>query len=101
MGISRYNYVLKSNDDAGKEFQSISGASKIIFSAVESNSINCNVHVLESGERLDTLAGQHYKDSSYWWVIAAASGIGWGLQVPPGTVIRIPSNLSTVLGLLI
>ena len=101
MSISRYNYVLKSNDDEGKEFQSISSASKLIFNAAESSLINYIVHVLESGERLDTLAGQHYNDSSYWWIIAAASGIGWGLQVPPGTVIRIPSNLSSVLGLLL
>lgn len=40
-------------------------------------------------ERLDTLAGIIYGDSRYWWVLAAASDIGWGLQVPPDTVINI------------
>ena len=41
-------------------------------------------------DRLDTIAGTVYGDSRYWWVLAAASNIGWGLQVPPGTVINVP-----------
>lgn len=40
-------------------------------------------------DRLDTLAGNYYGDSRYWWILAAASGIGWGLQVPAGTIINI------------
>lgn len=40
-------------------------------------------------DRLDTLAGTIYGDARYWWVLAAASGIGWSLQIPPGTVISI------------
>ena len=46
------------------------------------------------------IAGDAYNDSSLWWVIAAASGIGWGLQVPPGTVIRIPIDLAQVFGVI-
>jgi nucleoid-associated protein YgaU len=49
-------------------------------------------------ERLDTIAGVAYGDGRYWWVLAAASNIGWGLQVPPGTIIRIP-DLSQVAAL--
>jgi len=44
--------------------------------------------VLTAGERLDTLSGMIYGDAKYWWVIAAASDIGWGMQAPPGTVVR-------------
>ena len=40
-------------------------------------------------DRLDTLAGAVYDDSRYWWILAAASNIGWGLQVPPGTTINV------------
>jgi len=45
---------------------------------------------VKENQRLDHLAGLYYKDSRYWWVLAAASDIGWGLQVPPGTLINIP-----------
>ena len=54
-----------------------------------------------SYKRLDQLSGESYGDAGYWWVIAAASGIGWGMQVPPGTLIKIPDSLEKVIGLLI
>lgn len=41
-------------------------------------------------QRLDQLAGVYYGDSRFWWVLAAASDIGWGLQIPPGTIINVP-----------
>jgi len=55
---------------------------------------------LTGDDRLDTLAGTYYGDSRYWWVIAAASGIGWGLQIPPGTVINIVrlSDVKNIIG---
>lgn len=46
--------------------------------------------VLQESNRLDILAGQYYGDGKLWWVIAAASDVGWSLQVPVGTIIRIP-----------
>lgn len=46
--------------------------------------------ILTQADRLDTLAGALYGDSRYWWVLAAASNVGWSLQVPPGTVINVP-----------
>lgn len=51
--------------------------------------------VLQEGERLDIMAGREYGDGRLWWVIASASGIGWGLQAPPGTRIILP-NISDV-----
>lgn len=48
-----------------------------------------NQIIATGDDRLDTLAGNYYGDSRYWWVLAAASGIGWGLQAPAGTVINI------------
>jgi len=44
---------------------------------------------LTQADRLDHIAGQFYGDGRYWWVIAATSDIGWGLQVPEGTIISI------------
>jgi hypothetical protein len=45
--------------------------------------------ILTGADRLDSLAGTIFGDAKYWWVLAASSGIGWGLQVPPGTVINV------------
>jgi nucleoid-associated protein YgaU len=46
-------------------------------------------------ERLDTLADRFYGDSTLWWVIAAANGIGKGtLRVPRGVKLRIPNITS-------
>jgi hypothetical protein len=47
--------------------------------------------ILQEAERLDILAGKFYGDGKLWWVIAAASNIGWVPQVPPGTLIKIPN----------
>lgn len=47
----------------------------------------------ETGDRLDTLAYQYYRDASLWWIIAAANNIHnapFGLE--DGTILRIPQN---------
>lgn len=101
MATSRYAFSKKYKNDLGQSIVSSSDFAPAIFKAVNNQQINYTTHVLESGERLDTLSGQHYGNSSYWWILAAASGIGWGLQVPPGTIIRIPVSLSEVMGVII
>lgn len=58
--------------------------------AIASGIIQYREIVVKGRERLDVLAGVLYDDSRYWWVLAAASDIGWGLQVPPGTVLKVP-----------
>jgi nucleoid-associated protein YgaU len=85
---------------SGKAISSSDKMAKIT-AAVETGAINCSTYILEEGERLDHIAGSAYGDSSYWWVIAAASNIGWGLQVPPGTLLRIPTSIDTVLGIVL
>ena len=48
---------------------------------------------------LDSLAYKFYKDTTLWVFIAAANpGIGRGrLSVPPGTILRIPTNISQII----
>ena len=98
MGFNRYTFSNRSKNILGKEIVSKSDASFKIFNAVELGQINFSSHILEEGERLDYLAGKYYGDSSLWWIIAAASGIGYALQVPPGTLIRVPTNPGEAIG---
>lgn len=57
---------------------------------VKSGAIPIINSIITTGtDRLDTLSGSIYGDAKYWWILAASSGIGWGLQIPPGTVINI------------
>ena len=51
---------------------------------------------LKEGQRLDVIAQQAYGDARLWWVIAAASGIGWWLQAPPGTLLKVPTDLTQI-----
>ncbi len=67
-----------------------------IYRAVKNGNIKVEYRILKGGERLDILAGRIYGNSSLWWVIAAASGIGWNLQVPPGIQLVIPLDLNEV-----
>jgi len=100
MSFSRYTFSARKKDLNNEQYVSNSKASFRIYKAVLAGLISVNVKTLEEGERLDTIAGAVYGDSSLWWVIAAASGIGWGLQVPPGTIIKMPINLSQVFGVI-
>ena len=97
MGLSRYSFSQKIKD--GQILATTDLASRI-NRAVNGGFIKFSTYVISEGERLDHMATRAYNDPSYWWVIAAASGIGWGLQVPPGTILRIPTNLGDVLGLI-
>lgn len=65
-------------------------AHEAIRKAIASGQIKYRVIVVRGAERLDTIAGATYGDGRYWWILAAASDIGWGLQVPVGTIIRVP-----------
>ena len=58
--------------------------------AIKNGSVPIVQTIVATGDdRLDTLAGALYGDAGYWWVLAAASDIGWGLQIPPGTIINV------------
>jgi len=67
-----------------------------IRAGIERGEILTEIRILQQGERLGSIAGQVYGDSRLWWVIAAASDVGWGLQVPPGTRLVVPTDLAQV-----
>lgn len=96
MGIGRYTFAVSVDGGLGKSNPRISNK---IYLGVTTGAIKVTARKLERGERLDTIAVDAYGSASYWWVIAAASGIGWGLQLPPGTIVRIPINLSQIVAM--
>lgn len=96
MATSRYAFIPRIDS----EKLSTTDVSSRIYFATQRNLIVYNTTQLVAGTRLDHLAAQVYGDHTLWWIIAAASGIGWGLQCPPGTVINIPSDLNQIYSLL-
>ena len=91
--INRYRRV---NLIGGGKKMGTSRVSYAIRRSVELGTISVEKYTLKENERLDTIAGRYYGDASLWWVIAAASGIGWGLQVPAGTHLTIPTKIGQV-----
>lgn len=63
---------------------------------IAAGAVSVTTTVLRGSQRLDTLAHEQYGDGRLWWVIAAASGIGWWLQAPAGTRVVIPIDLNEV-----
>ena len=53
------------------------------------------------GDRLDNLAYSYYRDSTLWWVISMANNnVTKGSLFPePGTQLRIPTNVNSVVSL--
>ena len=76
------------------------GISKRIRDGIKRGTIQYLVKTLNGSERLDTLAGKYYGDSTLWWIIAAANGIGWALQVSPGIDLIIPTDPEKVFNLI-
>lgn len=94
MAISRYTNapILSLGQKLGTTFV-ISNIRK----AIKDGTLPYKIIVVRGKERLDTIAGEYYGDAKYWWIIAAASSIGWGLQVPPDTMLKIPELNSALM----
>ena len=96
MAASRYSFTAKL--DNGNFYGTWNGGNKVYF-ACEKGTIAYSTKIVKEGVRLDHISGNVYGDPGYWWIIAAASGIGWGLQVPPGTILRIPTSVGAALAM--
>jgi len=97
MALSRYAFTPRVS---GRTRIATSAVGARIYNAVANGNVSFSSHILKGGERIEHIAGQAYGSASYWWVIAAASGIGWSLQAPPGTILRVPKRLGEVLALI-
>jgi len=90
MTISRYS---RSPILRGGRLIGSSNSAALIYRGVQNGVIDINIQVLRADQRLDQIAGEVYGDGRLWWVIAAASGIGWAPQCPGGTVLSIPTDI--------
>lgn len=89
MGLRRYNRTPLMS--AGRQYATPRTIERI-QKGVKTGRISIKEHVCAELERLDILAGKYYGDGRLWWIISAASGVGWGMQVPPGTRLLIPTK---------
>ena len=48
--------------------------------------------------RLENIAHKFYGDASLWWIIAKANGIVGKSVIPTATLLRIPSNITGIIG---
>ena len=94
MAVSRYR---RTSRLAGGTKLGTNRTPAILYRAAKTGSLPCTTYVTKEDERLDVLAGKHLGSAQLWWVIAACSGIGRFLQVPPGTRIRIPRDIQKVM----
>ena len=55
--------------------------------------------ITTEGDRLDILAQQYYGDSSLWWIISISNPQleQNSLYIPPGTQIRIPTQVGDII----
>ncbi len=67
-----------------------------IYKAIQNGEIPYKTYVTTSGDRLDHIAYKEYNDSHNWWIIAAASGIGWWMQITEGTILNIPLDTNDI-----
>lgn len=75
--------------DLGKRY-STSYIIPLIRQGIKEGRIRYEEVVLREGERLDTIAGKKYGKATDFWIIAAASNIGFSIQAPPGTLLKVP-----------
>jgi hypothetical protein len=49
-------------------------------------------HTLRAGQRLDHLAELYCGDGDLGWLIEIGNGLGWSLDLQPGTRLRVPRD---------
>ena len=67
-----------------------------IKTGVRTGIVRTRRYTTKESERLDMIAAKYLGDGRLWWILAATSNIGWALQVPPGTILRIPIDLNRI-----
>lgn len=91
----RYNKAEIKNTNTGKRYFKRKNYPQIPFSETD-------IYVITTvGDRLDTIAYSYYGNAELWWVISVANNnITGGSMFPsPGTQLRIPTDINSVIDL--
>lgn len=67
-----------------------------IKEGIRNKTLQYRLYKSKESERLDIIAAKFLGDSRLWWILAATSNIGWSLQLPPGTIIKIPVDINRI-----
>jgi hypothetical protein len=82
------------------KFKSDEGGNKIftttLYPRVKHRSTDTFLVMVEK-TRLDHLAHKFYENANHWWVIAIANNIKGTMYINPGTQVRIPRDIGSIL----
>ncbi len=90
--MKRYNRDLRI---AGGKLQTAKAVTRI-RRARDFGLLSTREVILKQSQRLDHLAHEYLGNSRLWWVLAALSDIGWGMQLPAGTIIIVPNEIGPI-----
>jgi hypothetical protein len=94
--INRYDRTGILRNEQGDALYATPEYVRAIREGVSNGSIIVYGYTAVTTDRLDIVAGRIWGDSKLWWIIAATSNIGWGLQIQGGTQLLIPTDLSSI-----
>ena len=91
---SRYQYTKIIKNDKGKRYYSNNIYPEVPVS-------DNDIYIITSiTDRLDVIAYNFYGDSTLYWIISTANNLPGDTLIPdPGTQLRIPINIQSVLNL--
>jgi hypothetical protein len=91
---SRYQYIKIIKNDQGKRYYT-----NTIYPEIPVD-IN-DIYIISTiTDRLDILAHDFYGDSTLYWIISTANNLPGDTLIPePGTQLRIPTNVQSVINL--
>ena len=89
---SRYQYIPVTKNNTGKRYLVTN-----IYPEIPADTNDIYI-VTTITDRLDILAYNFYGDSTLYWVIAMANNLTGDSLIPtPGTQIRIPTNIQSII----
>lgn len=89
---SRYQYIPITRNNTGKRYFTTN-----IYPEIPAD-INDVYIITTITDRLDVLAYDFYGDTTLYWIISAANNLPGDSLVPiPGTQLRVPTNIQSVI----